>query len=152
MILLVAALAAATATPTPSAWVGHYQQSAEAWRAGKRDDALRLFYVGQLRGRINVACVAQPADGGPALLGALNDMLGTEINGWAGGEPDRWMAGIAAALAWDAANPDPDSPGAACETERATQRKGLAELRTYIDTHRAEIADGRRENGLAPQP
>jgi hypothetical protein len=123
-------------------------QAAEHWQAGRREAALQAFYIGQLRGRINVGCVEQQPDGGPALLGALQESIGAPINGWAGGEIDKWLVGIDAALAWDAANNDTDVTTSACIAEQSRQRAGLRELRSNIDKGRARITAERRRNGL----
>lgn len=145
MILALAAWVSVLAEP---AWPAHYQEAATAWEAGRKDEALTKFYIGQLRGRINVSCVEQEPSGGPALLGALQEVMGTPINGWAGGDVDRWMKGIDAALLWDASHPDPDVTTDACRIEQAKQRQGLRDLRASIDRDRAEIARQRKANGL----
>ena len=147
MILALAAAAVAASTAQPT-WPTHYQRAAQLWQAGQKPQALEAFYIGQLRGRINIACVKQAEDGGPALLGALQEVVGRPINEWAGGEIDQWLAGIDSALAWDAANPDPDVTTTACRTEQATQRAGLRDLRATIDRTRADIAAERARNGL----
>lgn len=126
----------------------HYQRAGEEWKQGRMQSALKWFYVGQLRGRVHIGCVDQDPTGGPALLGALQEVIGAPLNEWAGGKPDLWIATIDEALAWDAANPDPDVTTDACRTAQAKERSGLADLRTYIDKNRAELAAERKKNGL----
>jgi hypothetical protein len=145
ILALAVGMAASVAEPV---WPTHYQRAAQEWQAGRKPQALEAFYIGQLRGRINIACVKQPEDGGPALLGALQEVIGRPINEWAGGEIDQWLAGIDAALAWDAAHPDPDVTTPACRQAQATQRSGLRKLRANIENSRAEIASKRKKNGL----
>lgn len=146
--MILALAVALAASDTEPAWPAHYLQAAEHWQAGRKDEALKAFYIGQLRGRINIGCVEQKPDGGPALLAALQETMGGPINGWAGGEIDKWLRGIDAALAWDAANPDPEVQTPACVAEQARQRDGLRELRASIDKGRADIAAERRRNGM----
>lgn len=131
-----------------SPWPGFYQKANEEFAAGNRDEAVVLFYVGQLRGRIAVACKNLARDGEPALLASLNESLGRPINEYAGGFPAGWAAAIDRALAYDAANPDPNTPSTECRAERERQRAGLTELRDHILANVDEIREQRTANGL----
>ncbi len=149
-----AAPAPSAAAPAPGArlaslpWAGFYQKANEEYSAGNRDEAVTFFYVGQLRGRVVVACQNMPRDRDPALLASLNDSVGRVMNEYAGGSPSGWAAAIDRALAYDAANPDPNAPSAECLAERERQRAGLTELRDHILANVDQIREQRTANGL----
>jgi hypothetical protein len=129
-------------------WAGFYQKAGEEFQVGRRDEAVTLFYVGQLRGRIIVQCQNLPPDREPALLASLNDTLGQPINEYAGGSPAGWAAAIDRALAFDAVHPDPNAPSPECRAERERQRAGLTELRDHILANVIEIRAQRTASGL----
>lgn len=129
-------------------WAGFYQQAGEQFSAGNRDEAVTLFYVGQLRGRVVVACQNVPRDREPALLASLNESVGRTMNEYAGGSPSGWAAAIDRALAYDTANPDPNAASAECRAERERQRAGLTELRDHVLANVEEIRAQRTANGL----
>lgn len=142
------------AVPAPDAslasqpWAGFYQRANEEYAAGNRDEAVTLFYVGQLRGRVVVECQDVPRDRDPALLASLNESVGRVMNEYAGGSPAGWAAAIDRALAYDAANPDPNAASAECRAERDRQRTGLTELRDHILANVDQIREQRTANGL----
>lgn len=129
-------------------WAAFYQKATEEFAVGNRDEAVTLFYVGQLRGRVVIACQDVPRDRDPALLASLNESVGRTMNEYAGGSPAGWAAAIDRALAYDAANPDPNAPSAECRAERARQRAGLTELRDHILANVEQIREQRAANGL----
>jgi hypothetical protein len=137
----------AMATPANS-WLQHYTKATALLGGAKRDEAVVEFYIGQLRGRTNLSCVKQEPSGGPALFASLNEVVGRPINEYAGASPDKWIASIDAALAWDLANPDPENGSSKCTSEKMRQRGGLTGLRKMIDTQRDTIREERRKNGL----
>ncbi len=129
-------------------WAAFYQKANEEYAAGNRDEAVTLFYVGQLRGRIVAACGNVPRDRDPALLASLNESVGRVMNEYAGGSPAGWAAAIDRALAYDVANPDPNAASAECRAERERQRTGLTELRDHILANVEQIREQRTANGL----
>lgn len=146
--MIAFAVAAALMTASSGSWQAHYTKAAELLKAGKADDAVVEFYVGQLRGRTNLRCVQQEPSGGPALFASLNEVVGRPVNEHAGRSPDKWLAVIDAALAWDRANPDLENASPACVAEKERQRAGLTGLRRMIDTQRDRIREERGKNGL----
>lgn len=129
-------------------WAAFYQKANEEYAAGNRDEAVTFFYVGQLRGRIVVECQDVPRDREPALIASLNSTVGQTMNEYAGGSPAGWAAAIDRALAYDAANPDPNAPSAECRAERTRQRAGLTGLRDHILANVDQIRQQRTANGL----
>lgn len=129
-------------------WPQFYERAGALFQQGKRDEAVALFYVGQLRARIRIQCVPGPPDREPALFASLSETVGQSINEYAGGDPAGWAAAIDQALAWDEAHPDPNAPGDACRAERGRQRQGLGELRRHVVDNAAQIRAERSANGL----
>ena len=137
---------AAALAPLP--WAGFYQKATEEFGEGRRDEAVTLFYVGQLRGRIIVQCMPVRPDAEPALFGSLNETVGRVMNEYAGGSPDGWAGAIDRALAFDQAHPDPNATGPECGAERERQRQGLTQLRDQIRANVEMIRRERTERGL----
>lgn len=129
-------------------WPSFYEEAGKLFEAGRRDEAVTLFYIGQLRGRIVVQCQQVPPDREPALLASLNATVGQTINEYAGGSPDGWVAAIDRALAWDAEHPDPNAASAECRAEREHQRAGLTRLRDHVRSNDGGIRRERSANGL----
>jgi hypothetical protein len=129
-------------------WPAFYQRAGELFQQGERDQAVTLFYIGQLRGRIIVQCKRVRPDGEPAVLASLNATVGKTINEYAGGSPEGWAASIDQALAWDEAHPDPSAADGGCRAERTRQRAGLAQLVEHVRANAGEIASQRRAAGL----
>jgi hypothetical protein len=129
-------------------WTQYYMIAARMIKAGRWDDAGAWFYVGQLRGRINVNCVKQAPSGGPAALASLNEIVGKPINEYLGANPDKWAMTIQRALDWDARHADAQNSGPACMSAKRAQREGLASLKRYVLSHKDEIRRERRKNGL----
>lgn len=144
--------AAETGAPDPTLaaqpWAAFYQKASEEFQAGRRDEAVTLFYIGQLRGRIVVQCQPQQPSGEPALLSSLNATLGQTINEYAGGDPEGWAAAIDRALDYDAAHPDPNAATPECRAERERQRSGLTGLRDQIRADPERIRSERAARGL----
>ena len=107
----------------------------------RKEEALFWFNAGQLRWRTRLECYPSEPGGESSLFGAMQAMVGSEINGFAAHDVDLWLATIDDALAWDAATPvrfveyDP----ARCDPALANQRGQMKELRATILETRAEI-------------
>lgn len=126
-----------------------YLHAAQLFRQGKKDEAVKWFYIGQLRFRFYLmANPGLPADGAPAAMDALNATLGQTINEWAGGSPSRWAAAIDQALAWDAAQPNLVTSKDRYAAELAELRDGLAQLAAHIRNNAADIRAQRLARGL----
>ena len=155
---LASPITRAMAQPNPSATAesltaGHpaedYRRAADAFRAGRRDEATYLFYQGQFRYRVHLK--ARPGlqpDGDPALFASLNEALGRPINEWAFGDVPSLAATIDRVLAWQAANEDPFTPKASFAAAHAEVRSGLASLKAQVMAERDTIKAQRRANGL----
>lgn len=126
-----------------------YAYAMRLFQEGQRDEAVKWFYVGQLRLRFHIAAnPGLPPDREPALLASLNATIGQTINEWAGGAPRQWAASIDEALAWDAANENATTSRAQHARIWQAQRKGLQGLRDSILSGADEIRAQRRQRGL----
>lgn len=127
----------------------YYSYATRLMREDRKDEAVFWFYAGQLRFRFHLAAnPSLPRDRDPALMASLNDTVGREVNGYAGGDPERWAAQIGKVLQWDAATPN----GYTSKTTHASQwkeiRAGLESLRDSIAANAADFRSQRRKNGL----
>jgi len=119
------------------------------FEAGRKDDAVMWFYVGQLRYRFHLLANPNLSPGGdPALMASLNATIGQAINEWAGGSPKAWMRSIDKALAWDAAHPDKLTSRQTHAAEWEQVRRGLEGLRGDIQRNESQIRENRARAGL----
>jgi len=127
----------------------YYTLAARLFEAGRRDDAVFWFYAGQLRYRIRLACHPDLApDTEPALFGALHEEVGTQVNGYAGGDPFAWAATMERVLDWDEATRNGFEPKSACRAQIAEQRSGLGQLVAQVRANAEQIRRDRAANGL----
>lgn len=127
---------------------GLYVLASKLMAAGRPDDAVRWFYIGQLRYRFLIAAEPSNVADERILFSALSESVGRPINEYAFGDVDAAVAQIDAALAWDDAHPNgytsKDDHAAQLETVRA----GLQDLRDQMLTSKDEIRETRERNGL----
>lgn len=126
-----------------------FQTAIEVFEAGQKEEAVYLFYLGQLRWRRYInARPNLPPDQDRALFAAMQDVIGRPINEWAFGDMDWLIATLRALDAHDAATPDRLTPATRFADVHAQSRKGFAAfidmLEDQADAFRAE----RTANGL----
>ncbi len=143
---------AAVAQKADLAWFDYYVLAGTLLKQGAREDAGVAFYVGQIRGRAHVRCDGGDPSGAPALLGALNDAVGTAVNGDLGASPRRWISSIERALAWDEAHPEAVLASTKCRADLDFARDDKRKMLAYIRDHKDEIRSSRSENGLPNEP
>jgi hypothetical protein len=115
------------------------------WEAGRKDDAVFFFYLGQLRFRAHL--LANPnADpsGERALYDALMSAMGPPINQYAFGDIPALLATIDRVIVWDDGHADDYAPLKAREDIKA----GLKKMRDDVVARQDEIRRTRSENGL----
>jgi hypothetical protein len=137
---------AATAAAHPA---DDYKHAMALFKAGQRDEAVYVFYRGQLRYRIYLR--AHPnlkPDGDPALFASLNEIVGRPINEYAFGDIPALAETIDRVLAWEAANDDPYTPKAQYAAAHAEVSAGLQSLRNQIVQQREQIRAQRRAANL----
>lgn len=114
---------------------------------GRADEAVKWFYIGQLRYRFLLMVSEQPSNE-QVLFSALSESVGRPINEYAFGDVDAAVAQIDAALAWDQAHDNHFTSKTAHAAELAQVREGLLKLRTEMLTNKEEIRQLRTTNGL----
>lgn len=117
--------------------------------AGQKDEAVKWFYIGQIRYRAYLGANPDlPPSGDPALFASLMSTVGPPINEYAGGDVDAWIKQVNDALVWHRENPD-DFLGkeqhAAIYSEVET---GLEQLRDNINQDRERLYKEREKRGL----
>ncbi len=127
----------------------YYKRAAELFQTGRRDDAVFVYYLGQLRWRIYIkANPSLPPDGDPALFDALSDVMGRPINQYAFGDIPILACTMQAVLDFDQAYPDRFTSRTAKPWHRQEVRRGLADLRSRTLAQVESIRAERLKNGL----
>lgn len=166
------ALVSFRAAPQCHHWVTFYFAAEKMFAAGERDEAVRWFYVGQLRGR-TVAALDPGAS--RSVVDALQHIVGQPVNEYAGANKAAMLAAIDWAAAWDRDHPlrmesvrglgnsidwggsqplpfetiSPRLTQARFDSVYEQQRSGMAQLRQMIaDVSDEEWRRMRRQNGL----
>ncbi len=114
----------------------------------RMDDAVRWFYIAQLRYRFLLAAEPERRVDNQPLFSSLNESVGRPINEYAFGDVDAAVAHIDAALAWDAAHANGITSKERHAQELADVRAGLEKLRDDMIARKAEIRETRTRNGL----
>lgn len=130
----------------PSAY---YLYAGRLFTAGKKDEAVFWFYVGQLRYRFHL--MANPdldPSGDPALFGSLSATLGERINVYAGGNTKDWIRAIERTLQWDADNENGFTSKQKFAEAYEQVRAGLKKLRDHIENQADSIREQRKLAGL----
>jgi hypothetical protein len=139
--------AAALAAQHPAEY---YRQAARLFEAGRKDDAVFLFYLGQLRFRAHLSArrgELKP-DGDPALFASLSEVVGRPVNEYAFGDIPALARTIDAVLSYDSANPDRFTPPAQFAQAYAGVRSGLEGLKAQVLRDAESIRATRAKNGL----
>lgn len=129
---------------------GYYRRAADLMRAGRRDEAVFVFYLGQLRYRTHLAARPDlPRDRDAALFASLSEVVGRPVNEYAFGDIAALERTLKAVLAYDAAKPDAFTPPAQFPQASRTVREGMEQFRVQIVAQRETIRAQRQANGLA---
>ncbi len=127
----------------------YYKRATALFQEGKKEDAIFVFYLGQLRYRAHLLARPNlPRDGDPALFASLSEVVGRPLNEYAFGDIPALARTIEAVLAHDSANPDRFTPPAQFPQACASTRNGLAGLRTQILAEAESIRARRRQKGM----
>ena len=125
--------------------VAALELSKRLWEAGRKDEAVFFFYLGQLRFRARL--LANPngdPTGGRVLFDALMSAMGPPINQYAFGDIPALLATIDRVIAWDDGHADDYAPLRTREEAKA----GLKKMRADVVSRQDEIRRTRSENGL----
>lgn len=126
----------------------YFRLASQLFSAGKKDEAVFWFYVGQLRFRARLATHPElPPSGEPALFASLFETIGPPINQYAFGDIPSLASLIDRVLAWDASHPDPFSQQGPARTSVANGLRAMkVEMLARADKIRAERASRGLEN------
>ncbi|HEU4380594.1 MAG TPA: hypothetical protein VFR73_18640 [Hyphomicrobiaceae bacterium] len=127
----------------------YYKRASSLFGAGRKDDAVFIFYLGQLRYRAHLSARRDlKPDGDPALFGSLSEVVGRPLNEYAFGDLPALVEIIDAVLAFDTANPDRFTPPAQFPDVYVGVRDGLAKMKAQLVKDADQIRETRRKNGL----
>jgi hypothetical protein len=127
----------------------YYQSAISLFRSGQREDAVFIFYLGQLRYRTHLAARPDlPKSGDPALFGSLSEVVGRPINEWAFGDMPATLRTIDAVLAYDARDSDKFTPPGQFKSAHDSTREGMRNFRRQMEAQAADIKRQRAANGL----
>jgi hypothetical protein len=130
----------------PSAY---YETALKIFNSGKREEAVFVFYLGQLRYRTLLAAKPDlPPDQDPALFDALSESVGRPLNEYAFGDIAGADKILQAVLDYDTANPDTFTPPSQFPEAAAKTREGMEKFRKYMQDNAADIRAQRKANGL----
>lgn len=157
--LAVAALAPGLAQAQPSDALlerlndqhpaAYYAEAARLLSAGEREDAVFVFYLGQLRFRTHLMARNQRGPNSDApLFGSLSESIGRPINEYAFGDVPALILTINAVLAYDRQAPDRFTRPAEFPEASRQVREGMAGFRDNIAGRVDEIRRQRQANGL----
>ncbi|SUD90157.1 hypothetical protein [Psychrobacter phenylpyruvicus] len=129
--------------------LNYFILAAKLFNEGSFDEAVKWYYVGQIRFRAYLEAnpdLEQSDD--PALFYALRYSLGTPINQYAGQNVDNWARLIEEAYKWHSDNPNGFTPKSSHKQIYQEIESGMLELRDYVLENKEEIRRQRAENGL----
>jgi hypothetical protein len=121
----------------------------QLWGAGRSDESVFWYFVGELRYRFYLA--SNPAidpTGDPDLFAVFQATLGEPIDLYAGADPDRWAREMDDVLRWDAAHVNGFTSKTTHAKELADVRAGLVKLRDTILKNKPAIEAQREQSGI----
>ncbi len=127
----------------------YYKRASALFGGGRKDDAVFIFYLGQLRYRAHLSARRDlKPDGDPALFGSLSEVVGRPLNEYAFGDLPALVEIIDAVLAFDAANPCRFTPPSQFPDVYVGVRDGLVKMKAQVLKDADQIRETRRKNGL----
>lgn len=128
---------------------GYYRRAADLLREGRRDEAVFVFYLGQLRYRTHLAARPDlPRDRDAALFASLSEVVGRPVNEYAFGDIPALDRALKAVIAYDAAHPDGFTPPDRYPQATRSIRDGLEQFRRKLIAEADQIRAMRTRNGL----
>jgi hypothetical protein len=127
----------------------YYKRAIELFQQGKQDEAVFVFYLGQLRYRARL--LAHPdlePSGEPALFASFSEVIGRPINQYAFGDIPRLLMTMDAVLDYDLNHPDSFTPPTSFPEAWRQVREGLSKLRAQVGKDADAIRSQRQKNGL----
>jgi hypothetical protein len=138
-----------TSTLTGQHPSAYYQRASNLFSNGRKEDAVFIFYLGQLRYRAHLLARRDlRPDGDPALFASLSEVVGRPLNEYAFGDVSGLADIIDAVLAYDTANPDRFTPPAQFPHVYVSVRDGLGKMKAQLLKDADQIRATRHKNGL----
>jgi hypothetical protein len=122
----------------------YYKRAGELLQAGKNEEAVFVFYLGQLRYRTFL--LANPKTEDPTLFATLSQVTGKPINQF--GDIPALARTIDAVLAYDTANPDTFGSPAGAPAAHASVLDGLTAMKAKMLAEADRIRASRTKTGL----
>jgi len=127
----------------------YYKRAAELFKDGKKEDAVFVFYLGQLRFRTHLLAKRHlDPTGDPAIFASLSEVVGRPINQYAFGDMPALARTVDAVLAYDEANPDKFTSPAEFAGVHTSVRDGLSSMKAKMLAEADPIRAQRLKNGL----
>ena len=127
----------------------YFTLATKLFAEGEKQEAVKWFYVGQIRYRAYLK--ANPSlkpSGDPALFSGLLETVGRPLNEYIGGDIDEYVATIDEAIQWHNEHPYDFVDKDQNKDIYATQLAGLEKMKKYIIDNKDELRKRRAENGL----
>lgn len=127
----------------------YYRRAEELFKAGKKDDAVFVLYLGQLHFRTYLLTHREPDQSmATTTFATLSESIGKPIMQYALGDIPAFARTIDAVLAYDAANPDAVSSPPEMADAHESVRNGLAAMKAKMLSDVDRIRAQREKNGL----
>ena len=128
---------------------GYYQHAIKLFNSGRKNDAVFVFYLGQLRYRTHLAARPElPVDQDRALFASLSESVGRPINEYAFGDLPQLDRTLKAVFAYDTANQDRFTLRETFSVASRQQREGMETMRRNILSNADDMRKQRKANGL----
>jgi hypothetical protein len=127
----------------------YYRRAAVLFKEDKKDEAVFIFYLGQLRYRARL--LSHPAldpSGEPALFTSFQQVVGKPVNEHAFGDIPRLLTTLDAVLIYDRGHPDKFTPPSTFPEAWRQTREGLSRMRAQVEKDADKIRASRERNGL----
>lgn len=96
-------------SPQDYHWTSFYHAAEALFKQGRKNDAVKWYYAGQIRARVAAGIDPDPSRNN-AMMVAMGQGIGQPIMKYAHADRDIWLEQIDAALAWDKEHPLPADP------------------------------------------
>ncbi len=127
----------------------YYKRADELFKAGKKDDAVFVLYLGQLHFRTYLLTHRESDQtSAPRMFASLSETIGKPITQYAFGDIPALARTIDAVLAYDAANPDKITSPPEFADVHEDVRQGLAAMKAKMLSEADRIHAQREKSGL----
>lgn len=90
-------------------WTSFYHAAEALFKKGRKDEAVKWYYVGQIRARVAAGLDPDPSRNN-AMMVAMAQGIGQPIMAYAHSDNANWVEQIDNAIAWDKEHPLPNDP------------------------------------------